>query len=69
MNSDIFKVIGVSPNLIQIEILDIEEFKKSHDKKLSLGSYIKITDDKGMSVIAIVLSYKVRDIGLHKTSF
>jgi len=60
MDQECFKVVAVSPNAIQIEIGDIDMFKKEH-VSFSLGSHLRITDDKGDSIIAIVRSYHVKD--------
>lgn len=60
MSPECFKVVSVAPNLIQIEITDIVEFKKA-DESLSLGAFLQITDDKGVSVIAMAKSYRIKD--------
>ena len=60
MNPNCFKVISVAPNLIQIEIIDIDEFKKGN-KVFALGTFLQIKDDKGISVIAIAKSYRIKD--------
>jgi DNA helicase HerA-like ATPase len=60
MNPDCFKVISVAPNLIQIEIIDIDEFKKDN-QVFALGTFLRIEDDKGISVIAIARSYRIKD--------
>lgn len=55
-----YKVITVAPNLIQIEVLDTSAFKSSADSELSIGSYLKISDDNDLSMIAIVQSYRLK---------
>jgi hypothetical protein len=52
--------VSVAPNLIQIEIINIDEFKKD-DQVFSLGTFLQLKDDKGVSVIAIVKSYRIKD--------
>ncbi|MCK4871927.1 MAG: ATP-binding protein [Phycisphaerales bacterium] len=59
--SDICKVISVSQNLIQIEILDPAELKKQPEQRLTIGTYLKIADDDGLAVIAIVQAYRIKD--------
>lgn len=59
---DLFKVVSVSPDLIQIEITKIEDFKKADDINFSIGSYLKITDDKGLSVVALIRSYRIKEM-------
>ena len=58
-----YKVITVAPNLIQIEVLDTAAFKSSADSELSIGSYLKISDDNDLSMIAIVQSYRLKQQG------
>jgi len=55
-----FNVINVAPNLIQIEVLNPAKFKQENES-FSLGSYLKITDDAGVSIIGMLQSYKVKD--------
>ena len=57
-----YKVVSNSPNLIQIEVTDIEEFKKNEQEKFYLGSFLKVSDDsKDISVIGIIQSYRIKD--------
>jgi DNA helicase HerA-like ATPase len=57
-------VVGVSPNLIQIEVSSTEEYAQL-DQQLEIGSYLKISDDNGATVVAIIQSYRIRDaVGL-----
>jgi DNA helicase HerA-like ATPase len=61
--SDITKiavVVGVAPDLIQIEV-DAGEGYSSLDPQLEIGSYLKISDDDGKTVIVIVQSYRIKD--------
>jgi hypothetical protein len=53
-------VVGVAPDIIQIEI-DAGERYSSLDPRLEIGSYLKISDDDGKTVIVIVQSYRIRD--------
>ena len=59
--SDICKVISVSQDLIQIEVLDAGELKKQSDQRLTIGTYLKIADDDGLAVIAVVRAYRIKD--------
>src|SRR5262245_58766761 len=56
-----YTVISISPNLIQIEVMDLNEFAADVDNKFSIGSYLKISDSHGSSVIAIVRSFRIKD--------
>lgn len=56
-----FKVCSVSPDLIQVEVIDIAEFKKKCSGSVTIGSYLKISDDIGTSVIALLKGYKIKD--------
>ncbi|MCP5004712.1 MAG: ATP-binding protein [Planctomycetes bacterium] len=60
-NTDIYTVTGISPNLIQIEVRDIKSFATDEENQFSIGSYLKITDNRGVSVVAIVKSYRIKD--------
>lgn len=59
--SDICKVVSVSHNLIQIEILNVDELKKKSKQTLNIGTYVKISDDDGLGVIAVVQAYHIKD--------
>jgi len=63
--SDISKVCAVSQSLIQVEILDCQEFKNKLENRLALGSYLQIADDNA-SVIAIVKAYRIKDNVIRK---
>ncbi|TAF08764.1 MAG: ATP-binding protein [Flavobacteriia bacterium] len=58
--SDIFKVLTVAPNLIQIEVIDAEKFK-ADTSDFTIGSYLKISDDSNTSIIALVQSFKIKE--------
>ena len=57
---DIFKISTVAPNLIQIEVMDIDQFKQD-SQDLKIGSYLKISDSSDTSIIALVQSFKIKD--------
>ena len=59
--SDVCRVCAVSQDLIQVEILDSTEFKNHTGRQLTIGSYLKITDEDDHSVIALVQSYRIKD--------
>lgn len=59
--SDIFRIINVSPNLIQVEVLDFEKFK-DETKDFTIGSYLKISDDSKACIIAIVESFRIKEM-------
>ncbi|WP_081643026.1 ATP-binding protein [Nocardiopsis sp. CNS-639] len=58
--TSVAKVVGVSPDAINIEIYDTQEYEELPEQ-LEIGSYIKIHDDSGSTLIAIVQSYRVKD--------
>lgn len=59
-NSDIFRILTVAPNLIQVEVLDADKFK-TDTSDFTIGSYLKISDDSNTSIIALVQSFKIKE--------
>lgn len=55
-----YVVTSISPNLIQLEVTDMEAFATNGDVHFSIGSYLKISDGH-IQVIAVVRSYKIKD--------
>lgn len=62
--TSVAKVVSVSPDAINIEIYATQEYEDLAEQ-LEIGSYVKIYDDSGSTLIAIVQSYRVKD-ELHK---
>jgi len=60
MPDDNFRIIGVAPNQVDIEVLDPKEFKSESGESLRIGSFLRIFDNDGLSVIAVVRSYRIR---------
>ena len=60
---DIFRILTVAPNLIQIEVLNPELFKQDATD-FTIGSYLKISDDSNTSIIALVQSFKIKETNL-----
>ncbi|WP_438965097.1 ATP-binding protein [Flavobacterium sp.] len=58
--SDIFRILTVAPNLIQIEVLNADQFKQDVND-FTIGSYLKISDDSNTSIIALVQSFKIKE--------
>lgn len=58
---DYFRILSVSPNLLQIEVIKPQKFKNLNEN-FTLGSYIKITDENNNSIIGILKSYKIKEI-------
>ena len=54
----IAEVISVLPNKVVILVNDIENFK-SGDEQLTVGSYVKISDNKDCSIIAIIENFRI----------
>lgn len=59
-SSDIFRILTVAPSLIQIEVLNPEQFKQDASD-FTIGSYLKISDDSNTSIIALVQSFKIKE--------
>lgn len=59
--NDYFRILSVSPNMLQIEVTKAQKFKDLNEN-FTIGSYIKITDENNNSVIGILRSYKIKDI-------
>ncbi|ASN19937.1 ATP-binding protein [Arthrobacter sp. YN] len=55
------RVIAVGPDLIEIEVTSTDEYEQLEDK-LEIGSYLKVSDENGSSVVALVQSFRIRDI-------
>ena len=53
-------VVGVSPDLIQIEVTSTAAYE-ALDKQLEIGSYLNISDESGTTLIVIVQGYRIRD--------
>jgi DNA helicase HerA-like ATPase len=58
--TEITRVVGVAPDLIQIEVTSTDVYE-SLSQQLEIGSYVKISDDNGSTVVAIVQSYRIKD--------
>lgn len=59
-STDFFRILTVAPNLIQVEVLNAEQFKQDASD-FSIGSYLKISDDSNTAIIALVQSFKIKD--------
>lgn len=62
-SSDIFRILTVAPSLIQVEVLNAEQFKQDASD-FTIGSYLKISDDSNTAIIALVQSFKIKDTNL-----
>lgn len=62
-SSEIFRILTVAPNLIQVEVLNAEQFKQDASD-FTIGSYLKISDDSNTAIIALVQSFKIKDTNL-----
>lgn len=58
---EIYKVICITPSLIQIEVINIDDFAADESKQFKIGSYLRIKDNNGVSIIANIQSYKIKD--------
>ena len=43
-----YRIASVAPSQIEIEIIDPAQFKGSAELKLTIGSYLRISDDDGL---------------------
>lgn len=59
-STEIFRILTVAPNLIQIEVMDADQFKQDAND-FTIGSYLKISDDSNTSIIALVQSFKIKE--------
>jgi hypothetical protein len=57
-----YRIVAVSPNQIELEVIDPATFKKGGVGPLTIGSYLKISDDDGMAIIAVVKSFRLREV-------
>lgn len=53
------EVVSVYPNKIRIVVHDVESFKL-HGEPLTVGSYLKVFDQEGCSLIAIIENYSIQ---------
>jgi DNA helicase HerA-like ATPase len=58
--TSVAKVVTVSPDLIQIEVVAAVEYENL-PVQLEIGSYLKIYDDSGSTLITIVESYRIKE--------
>jgi hypothetical protein len=65
--TEIFRILTVAPNLIQIEVLDADQFKQDVSD-FTIGSYLKISDDSNTSIIALVQSFKIKETTIGGTA-
>jgi DNA helicase HerA-like ATPase len=59
-NKDNFRILTVAPSLIQVEVINAEEFK-TEAVNFTIGGYLKISDDSNTAIIALVQSYKIKE--------
>ncbi len=59
-STDIFRILTVTPNLIQIEVIDADRFKQDASD-FTIGSYLMISDDSKTSIIALVQSFRIKE--------
>ena len=55
-----YRIASVAPSQIEIEIIDPAQFKGSAELKLTIGSYLRISDDDGLSIIAVIKSFRIQ---------
>lgn len=58
---DYLRIVAIEPNLVQIEVTKPNKFK-NNNAAFSIGSYLRITDENGISIIGMLQSYKIKDV-------
>jgi len=61
IQNDYFRIVTVSPNLLQVEVTKPNKFKHKNEK-FTLGSYVKISDEFEVSILGILKNYKIKDV-------
>lgn len=56
-----YRISSVTPSTITIDVLDPAAFKEEHPQPLTIGTYLHISDDNGLAIIAIVRSYAIKE--------
>lgn len=51
-------VTGVFPNKVRIQVFNIEDFKLS-EEKLSVGSYLRISDSEDCAILAVIENFNI----------
>lgn len=59
------RVVAVGPDLIDIEVTSTDEYERL-GHQLEIGSYLKVSDENGSSVIALVQSFRIKDISANE---
>ncbi|MEH4961046.1 hypothetical protein [Enterobacter roggenkampii] len=58
-NNDInAEVVSVSPNKLKISVDDLEEFKIA-EEKLGVGSYLRVSDNQDVALLAIIDNFSI----------
>lgn len=59
-NNDInAEVVSVSPNKLKISVDDLEEFKIA-EEKLGVGSYLRVSDNQDVALLAIIDNFLLK---------
>jgi len=61
---DYLRITTIEPNLVQVEVTKPNKFKNRNDS-FSIGSYVRITDENGVSIIGMLQSYRIKDTNLN----
>jgi Cdc6-like AAA superfamily ATPase len=56
-----YRISSVTPSTITIDVLDHDAFKTAYPQPLTIGTYLRISDDNDLAIIAIVRSYTIKD--------
>lgn len=57
---DYLRITTIEPNLVQVEVTKPNKFK-NRNESFSIGSYVQITDENGVSIIGMLKSYRIKD--------
>lgn len=56
------EVVSVMPDKIRVQVKDIEDFNDTGEK-ISVGSYIRVSDSEDCAIIAMVENFSIEQIG------
>ncbi|WP_110114907.1 DUF87 domain-containing protein [Bacillus sp. CGMCC 1.16541] len=59
--NDVAKVISVLPNKIKVEVYDLDAFHRVDTERISIGSYLRVSDEKDCSLIAMVENFTIEE--------
>ncbi|WLR46573.1 ATP-binding protein [Halobacillus litoralis] len=58
---NIAKVVSVLPNKVKVQVQDLDKFHEDSMEKVSIGSYLRVSDEKDCSLIAMVENFTIEE--------